>query len=203
MAGIVGNRRGCSATEEMPSRARGGARRSAVLVHGDVGSAHRPILGYPRAMGHRLVAVAFAVIVSGCGGANPAAPTSTTPVDTNAPVDATSPSAPTDLPETTVSREELRASFTPPSAAYEQLRVVPVGADGGQTGYRLFGIRVGSLPARAGLTNGDLVTALGGVALRSTHVAREAVDAMLEAEVIVVELERRGAPMRLRVRVTP
>lgn len=60
-----------------------------------------------------------------------------------------------------------------------------------------------SLAARVGLRNGDLVLRLEGVALRTTNVAREALDAALAADVIDVDLDRRGMPVTLRVTVIP
>lgn len=91
----------------------------------------------------------------------------------------------------------------PPDAAFEHGRYVPVSDDETQRGYRVFGLRVGQLLARVGLLNGDLVLRVNGVALSSTHVAREVVDGLLEADAVELLIERRGEETTLRVVVTP
>lgn len=79
------------------------------------------------------------------------------------------------------------------------------GPDGEYDGYRLSAIRRGSLPDRAGLTNGDIVTAVEGHPLTSIQEGMAAVEAVKAAQPteVRVELRRRGSPMVLTIPVAP
>jgi hypothetical protein len=77
-------------------------------------------------------------------------------------------------------------------------RVVPHFAGGRGQGFRLLSVRPGSLVARAGLRNGDVLRGVAGVALTGPDAALEAWSRVREAREVEVELERGGRPLRLR-----
>lgn len=81
-------------------------------------------------------------------------------------------------------------------------RVVPeLGGDAGVAGLRVFGVRAGGVLARLGLENGDRVERVMGKSVATPEQALEAYAAMRGAKAIEIEVTRRGAPMKLMVRV--
>ncbi len=81
------------------------------------------------------------------------------------------------------------------------VRVVPALRNGGVIGFKLFGIRRGSLHRRLGLRNGDTVVAIGGVAVNSAERALEAYQRLRDAKRFELELRRRGRPVVLKYRI--
>lgn len=77
-----------------------------------------------------------------------------------------------------------------------QARVVPGYDNGSFSGFKLFAIRPGSLWARLGLKNGDLVRAANGRRLDSPQAALEVWSTALKTGV-VLDISRRGAPLQI------
>jgi len=73
------------------------------------------------------------------------------------------------------------------------------GPDGNYDGYRLSGIRRGSIPDHIGLKNGDIIQAVAGLPLTSMEETMEAYHALKDAERFEVVVVRRGAPMTLDI----
>lgn len=88
------------------------------------------------------------------------------------------------------------ALFEDPTALSRQARVVPRYENGRFDGFKLFAIRPDSLWAKAGLKNGDIVRAANGRPLDSPNAALEAY-AQAKGSGFVLDVERRGAPLRL------
>lgn len=75
-------------------------------------------------------------------------------------------------------------------------------AHGNIDGYRLSGIRRGSIGDDLGLRNGDIVHAVNGHAVPSMSEAEEVLEAAKTAKFLHLELTRRGEPVDLRVYFT-
>jgi hypothetical protein len=94
-------------------------------------------------------------------------------------------------------REELLAD---PAKLAKSARIVPSVVDGSVVGFKLYGIRRGSLPKAFGLKNGDTITAVNGIDLTGADVAIEAYGKLRKAKTLVVEIERKGAPLTLTLK---
>lgn len=73
----------------------------------------------------------------------------------------------TDENHCTVKKDFLEEVLANPAQLARQARIVPAIRDGRSHGYKLYGIRPGSLPKAFGLKNGDLITHVNGHALDS------------------------------------
>lgn len=83
--------------------------------------------------------------------------------------------------------------------ALARMRVQPVEQDGTVTGFRLYGVRRGSLPTAIGLENGDLIHSVNDLPMTSPAGALEALQALREAPHLRVRLTRRGQPLNVEV----
>lgn len=84
-----------------------------------------------------------------------------------------------------------------PTAIARSIRIVPSTKGGKPDGFKIFSIRAGSLWARVGLANGDTIQAVNGRRLESVDQALEVYTALRDARSLEIDLERRGAPLRL------
>ncbi|MFU8855730.1 MAG: type II secretion system protein GspC [Deferrisomatales bacterium] len=73
-----------------------------------------------------------------------------------------------------------------------QIRVVPNFADGQPDGFKVFAIRPGSLFARIGLQNGDVLKRVNGIELEGPEQAFQAYQALREETSIQIDLVRRN-----------
>ncbi|MGZ3457378.1 MAG: type II secretion system protein GspC [Archangium sp.] len=96
-----------------------------------------------------------------------------------------------------VSRQDLEASLADPHELIMQARVVPAFRDGAPQGFKLFSLRPGSLYARIGLQNGDVLRRINGLSLDGVERALEAYNKLREASRIELDVERNGQPLRL------
>ena len=78
-----------------------------------------------------------------------------------------------------------------------QARIIPNYANGKPTGFKLFGIRRGSLYGQLGLRNGDIVTHLHGHPLTSPNTALEAYEVVRNARRVELGVDRRGERLTL------
>jgi type II secretion system protein C len=83
--------------------------------------------------------------------------------------------------------------------ALARTRVQPVEQDGAVVGFRLTGVRRGSLPTAIGLENGDLIHAVNDLPMTSPAGALEALQALREARHLRVQLTRRGQPRTVEI----
>jgi hypothetical protein len=82
-----------------------------------------------------------------------------------------------------------------------QARFVPSVRDGKTGGYKLYGIRPGSLPKLVGMMNGDTITSVGGKPLDSIDAALDVYAGLRKGEQLIVGIERRGQPIVLTIDV--
>ena len=93
----------------------------------------------------------------------------------------------------TVDRSLLESTMANPEALAGQVRVVPhKGADGEIDGYRLSGIRKGSVFEQLGIKNGDIVHTVNGKALTSTSNAMDAYSSLQNERSFSFEITRRS-----------
>jgi general secretion pathway protein C len=102
----------------------------------------------------------------------------------------------------TVDRAFVRKAFDSPEVLARQARVVPSVKDGVTQGFKLYGIRSGSLPKLFGLKNGDMLTSVNGSPLASMDQAMAAYTAHKDAEKFFIGILRKGAPVVLTVVLT-
>ncbi|MEX1367285.1 MAG: hypothetical protein AB1Z98_29430 [Nannocystaceae bacterium] len=103
--------------------------------------------------------------------------------------------------ECTIDRAFIDDLMSHPSQLARQARVVPRLVDGETSGFKLYGIRRGSLPKLLGLKNGDAIVRVDGKELSDVDAAMEAYTALPKAERFVVELERKGLPIALAIEI--
>ena len=102
----------------------------------------------------------------------------------------------------TVARSLVQAMEAAPEAVLRQARVIPNVKDGKPSGFKLFGIRPGSVPALLGLKNGDVISGVNGRSLASPEAVMAAYSAERAAKRLVFTGERQGAALSLEVTLT-
>ncbi len=102
----------------------------------------------------------------------------------------------------TISRKLIEGLRADPEAAMKQARVMPSVKDGKTRGFKIFGVRPGSVAKAIGLKNGDLILEVGGKKLGTAEEALAAYNAIpLEGE-WKISVERTGAPLELTIVMT-
>jgi general secretion pathway protein C len=76
-------------------------------------------------------------------------------------------------------------------------KAVPAAQDGKVVGFRLFMVRPGSLLARLGLQNGDVVGSVAGLPLTTIDELKKAFAALKTAPRVTITLTRKDVPMSL------
>lgn len=95
-----------------------------------------------------------------------------------------------------VPRSELEAALTHLDQIANDVRIFPAFRDGQPEGFKLFAIRPGSLFARIGMVNGDVVRRINGLAISTPENALEAYTRLRDANQVEIELERDGSTIR-------
>ena len=103
----------------------------------------------------------------------------------------------------TIDRSFLDTLLANPEALARQARIVPSMRDGVTRGFKLYGLRRGSVLEALGLHNGDLVASVNGHDLDSHTEALEVYTKLRTASKLELALERRGAPLTLTVEIVP
>jgi len=85
--------------------------------------------------------------------------------------------------------EKLMAN---PAMLAKQARIVPKQKDDEVLGYKLYGIRRGSLPKLLGLKNGDMLTAVNGQEIKGMDQAMALYTKLRRASNLSVSIERKG-----------
>lgn len=101
----------------------------------------------------------------------------------------------------TFSRADFDALLADPVRVSRGARVIPNMRDGQQHGFKIFGIRSGSLGAQLGLRNGDVVTEISGHSLSDIQSAMSAYAALRERNAWTIKGERAGAPFALELSI--
>lgn len=81
------------------------------------------------------------------------------------------------------------------------LRVIPHYRNGQSQGFKLVGVRTGSFARQLGLRSGDVIKTVNGRSIDSTEAALQAYSTLRGQSVFQIELERRGQPKQLKIRV--
>lgn len=92
----------------------------------------------------------------------------------------------------TVDRMFIDSLFANPAALTKQARVMPAIKDGETKGFKFYGIRPGSLPKLLGMKNGDLLTSVNGIELKSVDQVMGLLTKMRSASNLQVTIERKG-----------
>lgn len=80
-------------------------------------------------------------------------------------------------------------------------RVLPNYVNGQPQGFRLQGIRSGSIFSAIGIRNGDVIVGVNGTEIDSPQRAMEIYQAMLQQETVEMEILRRGRPQTLNYNI--
>jgi hypothetical protein len=100
-----------------------------------------------------------------------------------------------------VPRAVIEAMLANPASLVEQARLMPSVQDGVARGYKIYGIRPGSLPRELGLKNGDLLQRINGLPLTSMDESMAAYAKLRRSDTLVLELERKGAPLTKEISI--
>jgi hypothetical protein len=100
-----------------------------------------------------------------------------------------------------ITRSALDELLAKPDSLMRQARIVPSMRNGETAGFKLYGIRSGSMPYLLGLKNGDMITAINGRALTSPTEALSIFEALKSETDFRVEIERKLQPVRLDVAI--
>lgn len=92
--------------------------------------------------------------------------------------------------------DELRGNI---AALSRHARIVPAMEDGQAIGFRLYGIRPGSLPHLFGIKNGDLLAQVDDHSLTSPDQALAVLEALGKQTEFRVQIERKSKPLRLDI----
>lgn len=98
-------------------------------------------------------------------------------------------------------RETLDALRNAPETLMRQARVVPSTREGESVGFKLYGIRVNSLPHVLGIKNGDLLEGINGRELGSLEAAMATFEALATETKLTVAIERKGQDMTLEIEI--
>lgn len=100
-----------------------------------------------------------------------------------------------------ISRALVDSLLANPVAFVKKLRIVPAVKDGKPEGVKLFGVTSVSLPAKLGLSNGDLLQSINGFPLTSPENGLDAYGKLRDASSLELEIQRRGKPLTLSVSI--
>lgn len=98
--------------------------------------------------------------------------------------------------EYVVSREEIDKTLSNLNSIATQARIVPAFKNGVAQGFKLFSIRPGSIYAKIGIQNGDVIKRINGYEINSPDKALEIYQKLQTASRVDVELERRGQTLK-------
>jgi hypothetical protein len=96
-----------------------------------------------------------------------------------------------------IDRSVMTSLLDSPDLLARQARVVPSVRDGEPRGYKLYGLRPGSLPKLVGMKNGDTITSMAGKPLDSMDAAMDVYAGLREGKQLVIGLERGNSPIVL------
>lgn len=96
-----------------------------------------------------------------------------------------------------IDRKMLDKQLADVSKLQQEARVVPHYQDNQYQGFKLVGVRPGSLYRAIGIRSGDIVTAVNGNKIDSPTKALELFEQLKSSSNISVEIERRGQPKTL------
>jgi general secretion pathway protein C len=101
----------------------------------------------------------------------------------------------------TVDRKFVESLLANPAQLAKQARIVPSQKDGETQGYKLYGIRRGTIPKLLGLNNGDMITSVNGEELTSIDKAMTLYQKLRQASHLSVTIERKGKPLTKEITI--
>lgn len=97
--------------------------------------------------------------------------------------------------------KKLEEWLSDPGALSKAARIVPSQKDGVTQGYKLYGIRRGSIPKALGFKNGDMITGINGHRLTSVDEALEMYTKLRKAKSLQIDIVRKGKRHTLEIDV--
>ncbi|MCH9683069.1 MAG: hypothetical protein K0V04_16660 [Deltaproteobacteria bacterium] len=101
----------------------------------------------------------------------------------------------------TVERAFVEKLMANPALLAKQARIVPKQKDNEVLGYKLYGIRRGSLPKLLGLKNGDMLTAVNGEELKGMDKAMALYGKLRRASNLSVSIQRKGKTITKEIQI--
>ncbi len=101
----------------------------------------------------------------------------------------------------TLDRKMIDKQLADISKLQSEARVVPHYQDNQYQGFKLVGVRPGSLYRAIGIRSGDIVKSVNGTAIDSPTKALELFEQLKSSSQIAVEIERRGQPKTLNYNI--
>lgn len=101
----------------------------------------------------------------------------------------------------TIDRSEVLGCLEDTDKLARQVRIVPSVQDGEQDGFRIHGVRPGSVHDRLGLKNGDVIHGINGQPIDTPDKALQAYARVKEAERLELDVSRGGERRKLTLRV--
>ncbi len=102
-----------------------------------------------------------------------------------------------------VSLADITRQVAQNPAEIRDLKLAPVVLEGKVAGYRVKNIAAGSLAARYGIQNGDVVTRVNGIVLEKLSQVNEIYRSIKPGTPFAVEILRAGSPLTLSFQLTP
>ncbi|MFH1810871.1 MAG: type II secretion system protein GspC [Pseudomonadota bacterium] len=102
-----------------------------------------------------------------------------------------------------IAQSEVDATLSNLNTIATQARIVPSFQDGKANGFKLFSIRPGSLYAKIGIKNGDVIQRINGYEISSPDKALEIYTKLKDSKNVTVDLLRRGKPQSLEYGIVP
>ena len=100
-----------------------------------------------------------------------------------------------------VTRALVDYALANPMAIGSTMRVVPAMQDGKPSGFKLYAIRPSSIAAQLNLANGDTLVAVNDASLTTADSALDAYTKLRDAKQIVLDVIRRGKPLKLTIAI--
>lgn len=104
-----------------------------------------------------------------------------------------------DLGRCELTREVFDNLFANPHLLMSQARIVPAVRDGETLGFKLYGIRPGSLPKLLGLKNGDMIASVNGLLLATSMDGT--LSQLRDANELRVAIQRQDQPYELKIAI--
>jgi general secretion pathway protein C len=100
-----------------------------------------------------------------------------------------------------IDREMLNEKLNDLEALARQARVIPHYRDGKPQGFKLVGVRPGSLYSHIGIRSGDVLKDVNGDEISSPNKALEMYEKLKNSSNVTLEIERRGRPSSLDYKI--
>ena len=105
--------------------------------------------------------------------------------------------------EYTIEKAEVDNALSNLNRVATQARIVPSFRNGKANGFKLFSIKPGSIYAKIGLRNGDVIQKINGYELNSPDKALEIYQKLRDSTSVTIDLLRRGKTMTINYSIVP